>query len=215
MFFRTNLRAAATIALTAALALPSSLSAGARSTATGAGATATVLPRIENFGRVDDGYYRGAQPEGGDFAELATLGVKTVIDLTGDDYQPNEQRLTEAAGMHYVRIPMTTHQPPTAQQLSTFFGIIDDPASIPVYVHCVGGRHRTGVMTAAYRMATDGWSADRAFQEMKQYKFGADFLHAEFKAFVYGYRPELVEHASASLNAPDQPALAGSSHEGH
>jgi hypothetical protein len=24
---------------------------------------------------------------------------------------------------------------------------------------------------------------------MKQYKFGADFLHAEFKKFVYGYRP--------------------------
>ena len=31
-----------------------------------------------------------------------------------------------------------------------------------------------------------------AFQEMKQYNFGADFLHPEFKAFVYDYRPELA-----------------------
>jgi protein tyrosine/serine phosphatase len=55
-------------------------------------------------------------------------------------------------------------------------------------VHCVGGRHRTGVMTAAYRMTHDGWTPDRAFAEMKQYKFGADFLHPELKAFVFSYR---------------------------
>jgi protein tyrosine/serine phosphatase len=56
-----------------------------------------------------------------------------------------------------------------------------------VYVHCVGGRHRTGVMTAVYRMIQDRWTADQAFQEMERYKFGADFLHPEFKKFVYGF----------------------------
>ena len=57
-------------------------------------------------------------------------------------------------------------------------------------MHCVGGRHRTGVMTASYRMTNAGWTAEQAFNEMKQYKFGADFLHPEFKDFVYSYRPE-------------------------
>jgi protein tyrosine/serine phosphatase len=57
-------------------------------------------------------------------------------------------------------------------------------------VHCVGGRHRTGVMTAAYRMTNEGWTGDRAFSEMKQYKYGADFLHSEFKQFVYNFKPE-------------------------
>ena len=56
-----------------------------------------------------------------------------------------------------------------------------------VVVHCVGGKHRTGVMTAVYRMTNDGWSADQAFREMKQFNFGLDFLHSEFKKFVYGY----------------------------
>ena len=32
-------------------------------------------------------------------------------------------------------------------------------------------------------------SAEQAFTEMKQYKFGADFLHSEFKNFVYAYHP--------------------------
>ena len=30
----------------------------------------------------------------------------------------------------------------------------------------------------------------RAFAEMKKYKFGADFLHPEFKRFVYAFKPE-------------------------
>lgn len=149
--------------------------------------------QIDNFGHVDPMYYRGAQPEGHDYADLAALGVKTIIDLTSGDAEPNEQAMAVQAGMTYYQIPMTTHEPPTAAQLAQFLKIVDDPASQPVYVHCVGGRHRTGVMTAAYRMTQDGWTADRAFKEMKQYKFGADFLHPEFKKFIYSYSiPTLV-----------------------
>ena len=150
--------------------------------------------RIDNFGRVSDAYYRGAQPKGRDYADLAKLGVKTLIDLTSDeDVDLNERVAAERAGMQYVRMPMTTHEPPTGAKLAEFLGIVNDPAKQPVYVHCVGGRHRTGVMTAAYRMTAEGWTADKAFQEMKQYKYGADFLHPEFKEFVYGYRPEAAE----------------------
>jgi protein tyrosine/serine phosphatase len=162
--------------------------------------------RIDNFGRINDSYYRGAQPKGQDFADLARLGVKTLIDLTSDDADANERVMAERAGMQYVQIPMTTHQPPTASQMAQFLAIVDDPAKQPVYVHCVGGRHRTGVMTAVYRMTADGWTADRAFKEMKQYNFGADFLHAEFKEFVYGFSPDragsAVLHAAATSSAP-------------
>jgi protein tyrosine/serine phosphatase len=143
---------------------------------------------IDNFGRVSDTYYRGAQPEGRDYADLKTLGIKLVIDLQADG-SPREQSLVEQAGMAFVRIPMTTHTAPTGAQLEQFLGLVNDAKNQPVYVHCAGGRHRTGVMTAAYRMAVDGWTAERAFKEMKDYNFGADFLHAEFKQFVFGYHP--------------------------
>ena len=150
--------------------------------------------RIDNFGRVDPTYFRGAQPEGRDYADLATLGVKTIINLTSDDAQANEQAMAGQAGLKYFQIPMSTHEPPTPAQMAEFLKIVNDPASQPVYVHCVGGRHRTGVMTAAYRITQDGWTSDRAFQEMKQYKFGADFLHPEFKKFVYGYTAQLARN---------------------
>jgi len=147
---------------------------------------------IDNFGRVDANLYRGAQPQGRDYADLRALGIKTIVNLTSDDADPNERVLSEAAGMTYVAIPMTTRTVPTAAQLAQFLRLVNDPSEQPVYVHCVGGRHRTGVMTAIYRMTHDGWSGDRAFKEMKQFKYGADFLHPEFKDFVYSYRPKLV-----------------------
>jgi protein-tyrosine phosphatase len=108
--------------------------------------------------------------------------------------------MAEQAGMRYVQIPMTTHEPPTAAQLAEFLRVVNDPASQPVYVHCVGGRHRTGVMTAAYRITHEGWTADQAFQEMKRFKFGADFLHPEFKEFVYGYAELSASEAAHSLH---------------
>ncbi|HKE97273.1 MAG TPA: dual specificity protein phosphatase family protein [Povalibacter sp.] len=153
---------------------------------------------IDNFGRVDANYYRGAQPQGRDYADLAALGVKTIINLTSDDALAEEKGMVEQAGMKYQQIPMTTHAIPTMAQLTEFFTVVNDPASQPVYVHCVGGRHRTGVMTAAYRINHDGWTSDQAFKEMKQFKFGADFLHSEFKQFVFGYPAALRAAAAAA-----------------
>ena len=141
--------------------------------------------RIDNFGRVNPNYYRGAQPKGRDYSDLAAIGVKTLIDLTSDDAAANEKMMAERAGLKYFRLPMTTHTAPTPSIVADFLKIAAEPGNLPVYVHCVGGRHRTGVMTAVYRMTQDGWTAERAFKEMKQYKFGADYLHSEFKKFVY------------------------------
>ena len=156
----------------------------------GSSAAAQSRVSIDNFGKVNDTYFRGAQPEGGDYASLAEMGVKTVINLASHDADRNEAAMVARNGMMYLQIPMSTRVEPTRSQIASFLTIVNDPARQPVYVHCVGGRHRTGVMTAVYRMTHDGFTAEQAFREMKQYKYGADFLHPEFKRFVYSYRPE-------------------------
>jgi protein tyrosine/serine phosphatase len=168
--------------------------------ASGAGAAAVVpAVRIDNFGQINARYYRGGQPEARDYADLAALGVKAIVNLTSDDAQPDEPALAKQNGLRYFSIPMTTHQPPTAAQLAEFMGIVDDPANQPVYVHCVGGRHRTGVMTAVYRMTDEAWTPDQAFAEMKKYQFGMDFLHPEFKKFVYEFHPAVKPATPAVL----------------
>ena len=156
--------------------------------------------RIDNFGRVSATYFRGGQPSGHDYADLASLGVKTVIDL--QEYgQKTEPGLVEKAGMKYVNIGMNTRVNPTEDQIKQFLSIVNDPAQQPVYVHCAGGRHRTGVMTAIYRMTQEGWASDVAFKEMKQYRFGADYLHPEFKKFVFAYHPVTPAAATPTVLA--------------
>jgi len=142
--------------------------------------------RINNFGRINDNYYRGAQPESGDYGDLAALGVKTVIDLTRDG-RDEESGLVRRAGMKFYRIPMTTSDRPSDTAVAKFLQLVNDPANQPVYVHCQGGRHRTGVMTAVYRMTQDGWTADKAYQEMKLYKFEGFPGHPTLKKFVFDY----------------------------
>jgi protein tyrosine/serine phosphatase len=158
-----------------------------------AAAQAIALPAvvgIDNFGQVDPHYFRGAQPKGRDFDDLAKLGVKLVIDLAAEG-DSNERANAERAGMKFVRIPMSTSERPSQGAIDQFLSLVNDQANQPVYVHCMGGRHRTGVMTAVYRMTNEGWTADRAFSEMKQYKFGADFLHPVLKAFVFDFFAQL------------------------
>ena len=155
--------------------------------------------QIDNFGRVNANYYRGAQPQGQDYVDLAAFGIKTVIDLTHDG-DSQEPAVVQRLGMKFYRIPMTTHETPSSVKVAQFLKLVEDPANQPVYVHCQGGRHRTGVMTAVYRMTDEGWTADRAFAEMKQYKFGPDFLHPEFKDFVYEYHVEPAHAADSEAS---------------
>ena len=197
--------AAAVLALSTFATIDAAGAASGRAAADAA-VVDTARIRIDNFGRISSAYYRGAQPEGRDYADLAALGVKTVINLTSDDALAEEPGMVEEAGMNYVSLPMTTHTVPTVEELARFLAVVNDPAHQPVFVHCVGGKHRTGVMTAVYRMTQHSWTADQAFKEMKRFKFGPDFLHPEFKKFVYGYR--------APATTPQAPVLAVANTQG-
>lgn len=48
------------------------------------GGPSSVHINVENFGKVTDFYYRGAQPGEADYEQLSALGIKTVIDLRDD-----------------------------------------------------------------------------------------------------------------------------------
>ena len=142
--------------------------------------------QIKNFGCVNEKYYRGAQPKQQDYADLAAMGVKTVIDLQRDS-QNDERAMVEAQGMKFYRIGMSDKIQPTGEQVAEFLKIVNDPENQPVFVHCAGGRHRTGAMSAIYRMTKDGWTADQAYQEMKHYDFEYGMGHGALKRYVYDY----------------------------
>src|SRR5215471_9717028 len=141
---------------------------------------------ISNFGQVTEFYYRGEQPKGGEYNQLAAIGVKTIIDLR-DDPREYARPLTEKAGMRYINLPMSDKEYPGPGIAEKFLSLVNDKENWPVYVHCSGGRHRTGAMTAIFRMSVQGWDANRAYEEMKDYDFYTRWGHKAMKQFVFDY----------------------------
>jgi len=199
-FHRISVYQRAALAL---VALSLSISAMAKSSSS----PAIRNIRIDNFGRINDNYYRGAQPKERDYADLAAMGVKTVIDLTRDGNSA-EPSLVRLAGMNFYRIPMTTSDRPAPAAIAQFLKLVNDPANQPVYVHCQGGRHRTGAMTAVYRITQDGWTADRAYAEMKQFRFEGFPGHPELKSFVYDYYTKFSQAKLADKQKPAKAAVS-------
>lgn len=109
-----------------------------------------------------------------------------MLNLRSDD-QPFEQKVVEASGMKYFSIKMSDSSWPTKEQVEGFLKIVTDPVNQPVFVHCKGGHHRTGIMTAVYRIEHDGWTADQAYAEMSQYGFNSGIGHQGLKHFLYFY----------------------------
>jgi len=154
--------------------------------------------KIKNFGQMDDRFFRGARPEEGDYEALAALGVTTIIDLT-DNSRQYEEPAVKAAGLRYINIPMEDKSTPNMDQINQFLKVIDDPATGKFFVHCAGGRHRTGVVGAVYRFTHDKWNLDQALAEMDQYEFGSGYGHGKQRDFVREYFQQL--QGKAQVNA--------------
>ena len=154
---------------------------------------------IKNFGQMDDRFYRGGQPKEADYQQLAELGIKTIIDLR-DDPESYEKRDAEALGIKYVNIPMSDKSYPETAKIEQFLKLVDDPSTGKFYVHCAGGRHRTGVMGAVYRFNHYNWNYDHVYAEMKKFDFYSRWGHGDMKKFVQDYAANFQSnHASATV----------------
>jgi uncharacterized protein (TIGR01244 family) len=160
-----------------------------------------VAVDVENFGKVNDHFYRGSQPKGRNYEQLAALGIKTIVDLR-EDAKDDARSATERAGMRYINLPMKEKSYPQPDTATRFLQIVNDQANWPVFVHCAGGRHRTGVMTAVYRMAVDGWGVDQAYQEMKRFDFSTSWGHGCYKDYVFDYYHDLQAQSQGQRIAP-------------
>ena len=155
---------------------------------------------IKNFGQMDDRFFRGGQPKEKEYKELANLGIKTVIDLR-DDPKDYEKASVEALGMRYINIAMSDKEYPAAAKIQEFLKLVDDPATGKFYVHCAGGRHRTGVMGAVYRFNHYGWDYEKVYAEMKKFDFYSRWGHGDLKKFVQDYANNFHKTAAAAVPA--------------
>src|SRR5687767_9316092 len=164
--------------------------------------TQTSNVSIKNFGQMDERFFRGGQPKEEEYKALAAIGINTVIDLRND---PKEYAKTsaEVLGMRYVNIPMSDKQYPVTAKIEEFLKLVEDPTTGKFYVHCAGGRHRTGVIGAVYRFNHYGWDYDRAYAEMKKFDFYTRWGHGDLKKFIQDYAASFNSSKTAAASAND------------
>jgi protein tyrosine phosphatase (PTP) superfamily phosphohydrolase (DUF442 family) len=95
--------------------------------------------------------------------------IRTIVTLTAinsSDPKFREQaEIVRQTGVRWIVIPMRGSRA-TPEQMALAADILADPASQPVFFHCVAGHHRTSLAHAAFLIRHRGYTADEAWQEV-------------------------------------------------
>ena len=127
-----------------------------------------------NFSQVSPVLYRGGRPDQPGVSVLAQMGVKTIIDLENDDQAiATERGWAQAAGINFISEPMNGLDTPNDAEVNDILGRLTDTANQPVFVHCMQGKDRTGLIVALYRVIDQGWTPKAAHDEMMALGFNS------------------------------------------
>ncbi len=119
--------------------------------------------------KVDANLTRGSRIENqAGYESLKKQGFKGIVDLTMEG--TNDEKFAGKAGLNLLNLKILDNSAPTQAQMKQFLDFATNPKNQPCYVHCEAGKGRTGVASACYRMAVDGWPPEKAIAEAK--KFG-------------------------------------------
>lgn len=168
--------------------------------------------------------YRTAQPtEFGMRWLVGHHGVKTVLSLQLYDFRlyrgyldpgrpsgERESKYVASLGAVPAQWAMGEEQSwpwLSPWQFEQFFKLFDDPSNWPVAVHCQGGRHRTGTVSALFRLEYDRWPVEPTLKEMYSFKFGPPVRLQEKNLRTYLPRPRPSETEWAELGRVWQPLL--------
>lgn len=175
--------------------------------ATGLSQAKTHYRELPNFHKVNDRLYRGAQPKQGGLKVLAELGIKTILNLRGEDQNTlAEEREARALGLTYYALPMGGLSRPTDKQVEQALAIINNPENGAVFVHCKHGADRTGVIIACYRMLQENHSAEQARVEAE--KHGMSWVQFGMKRYIADYHRKL-RHDKQTSAGEKQKAVSG------
>jgi hypothetical protein len=142
--------------------------------------SATLDSRILNFCVVTpDVLWRGGKPDSNGAAWLMQHGVRTVVnlELIRDDRSAFAGAKIADAGKYqadYFRLrdwqPLSRWAPSLLDDHIAHFLAIVSQQPKPIFVHCLFGEDRSGVMVAAYRVLVEGAGTEQAIAEMARFR---------------------------------------------
>ncbi len=132
---------------------------------------------LKNFHSLSTNFYRGAQPSKEGMKILQEMGIKTVVNLRGFHSDKRKIGKLELSGEHFRF--NTWHA--EDEDVVSFLKVVTDTNRWPVFVHCLHGSDRTGMMCAMYRMAVSDWTREEAIREMTEGGYG---FHPEWQNLI-------------------------------
>lgn len=123
---------------------------------------------VPNLHKVSGALYRSAQPTAEGMQNLKVHGIKTIINLRS--FHSDRKEIGDT-GLGYEHIYMKAWHP-EEKEVVRFLQLVTDPDRTPALVHCMHGADRTGVMSAVYRVAIEGWTKEEALEELTEGGFG-------------------------------------------
>jgi protein tyrosine/serine phosphatase len=128
-----------------------------------------------NFSLVAPGIYRGGRPDQPGIQTLVQLGVKTIVDLENDDGAITTERgWAQQAGINFISKPMNGLDTPDDSEVNQILADINSDQ--PVFVHCMQGKDRTGLIIALHRVFYEGWTPKAAHDETMALGFNSMLL---------------------------------------
>ncbi|MGL4419462.1 MAG: fused DSP-PTPase phosphatase/NAD kinase-like protein [Gemmataceae bacterium] len=131
--------------------------------------------------------------------------IKSVINLQEENADPfmpeefltkpyvRESELCQQLGVRYYALfggqdvsDAEANQGLRAGVIDEYLKILDDPKNYPVLIHCKAGLHRTGRLTAIYRLEYENWTMAAAMQELRANGYGT-FMASEADAYIVHY----------------------------
>ena len=121
---------------------------------------------VPNFGQIVDGIYRGGQPTEQGFRTLSDMEFKTVLNLrTHNDI---DTEFCDLYGIIRHNYPLNVFENIKIEEFDEVLDIINKSEK-PLFLHCLKGQDRTGVISACYRVTCCGWTLNEAIEEMEAY----------------------------------------------
>jgi len=134
---------------------------------------------------------------------LKKLGIKTVLSFDNNLKRVKaEEEFLTPQGIKMVSIPWSGWDQPDEATIEKALALIESPEARPILVHCKHGQERTGVVIACWRIAHEGWTAEKAYQEMKACGF-RPFRYGHLKEFVYRFAAAHGD-SNAKIGASEQ-----------
>ena len=169
---------------------------------------------IRNFAKVTDEVYRGALPDAEGYRALVErLGVRRVCDLRLAGAENDRQRALDAGVVEWRHIPFSDRSAPDPAHVRQWLDLMRSARGEggPIYTHCMGGRHRTGVLVGVLRVTDCGWTIDRAQKEMMRYGWYDALGHRPLRAwFLNEFNPKDYMDASSPGVGTELSALSKS-----